>query len=51
MAGTEHPTSGHAVQVGSNAGMVVWPNRADRDPDVLHAEITGGPVTDRLARP
>jgi hypothetical protein len=29
------------VRVGSEVGTVVWPNRADLGPDVMHAGLTG----------
>jgi hypothetical protein len=33
------------VRVDPELGTVVWPNGADLDPDVLHARVTGMPIT------
>jgi hypothetical protein len=34
------------VQVDPELGTIVWPNRADLDPDVLYSAATGEPLPD-----
>src|ERR1017187_5429002 len=34
------------LRVDADLGMVVWPNGADLDPDVLYGRITGTPVSE-----
>ena len=36
---------GVVAQVAVSLGTVVWPSGADLDPDVLHARVTGRPVS------
>jgi len=33
------------VRVDPELGTICWPNGADLDPDVLHARLTGEPIT------
>jgi hypothetical protein len=39
------------VRVDREAGTITWPNGADLDPLVLHALVTGTPVTLRAPAP
>lgn len=46
----KEPDEFRRVAVHPELGVLYWPNGADLDPDVLHAEITGQPIKLRSQR-